>query len=472
MRNRLAATIVILLIPQLAWAGGQEIPDNGAQALSRGGAFTAKADDLTALQYNVAGLAWVRGTRLLVSANIINASADFQRAGTYPPNGQPWDNQPFPKVSNSGGPFFAPMLLAASDFGTRTWTFAAGVYGPSAYGSAKFPTTVRLNGANAPAPQRYDFLEHELLVAYPTAAVAFRPWQFLSVGAAFHWVYSSLKFHQITYLTAARSGDENPDWDYDVHLDVSDGFEPSASAGALLAPNEHWQLGVNWRYSTDIDASGTATASTGPNPPEKPKPMYDNGQYAVVSSFRTGLPMIVRAGGRYIFRRGAFEAGDLELDFVWENWSAKVQDIQIKTTGVSPQPALILSPHRYNDSYSVRLGGAYNFESPNGLWSLRAGSYYDSAAAPDEWTRLDFRAWDHLGFTAGLGWQAHGLSANLGAAYVYMPDRTVTNSLLRQTHTLGGSISDPSYTVVGNGTYSASYVILTFGLEYKFDPFR
>src|SRR5262249_16621021 len=82
----IAGAIVVLMIPSLAWAGGEEFPDNGAQALSRGGAFTAKADDLTALQYNVAGLAKVRGTRLLLSVNLVNADASFTRAGSYPVN--------------------------------------------------------------------------------------------------------------------------------------------------------------------------------------------------------------------------------------------------------------------------------------------------------------------------------------------------------------------------------------------------
>ena len=75
---RTIAALVVLLTPAAAWAGGEEIPEHGAQALGRGGAFTAKADDLTALQYNVAGLAMARGTRVLFSANIVNASAEFQ----------------------------------------------------------------------------------------------------------------------------------------------------------------------------------------------------------------------------------------------------------------------------------------------------------------------------------------------------------------------------------------------------------
>src|SRR5262249_39659968 len=160
---------------------GEEYPDNGAQALSRGGAFTAKADDLTALQYNVAGLAATRGTRLLFSANFVNASASFTRAGTYPTNPgapQPWDGQPFPRVSNSAGPFFAPMLIVASDFGSDKWTFAGGIYGPSAYGGTTFPSTVTVNDVQAPAPQRYDLISEDLFVAYPTLAVAYKPLDF------------------------------------------------------------------------------------------------------------------------------------------------------------------------------------------------------------------------------------------------------------------------------------------------------
>ncbi|HEX4461131.1 MAG TPA: hypothetical protein VIA18_24290, partial [Polyangia bacterium] len=46
-----------LLLQSVAWAGGFELPDNDAEALARGAAFTAKADDGMAIEYNVAGLA-------------------------------------------------------------------------------------------------------------------------------------------------------------------------------------------------------------------------------------------------------------------------------------------------------------------------------------------------------------------------------------------------------------------------------
>jgi len=474
---RTIAALVVLLIPAAAWAGGEEIPDNGAQALGRGGAFTAKADDLTALEYNVAGLAMARGTRVLFSANIVNASADFQRAGTYPTMaGVPYSGQPFPAVSEQGGAFFAPMFVVASDLGTKKWTVAAGAFGPSAYGKSTWPTQVSVAGQPAPAPQRYDLVSEDLLQIFPTVAVAWRPLDFISVGAAFNWVYTAPKFRQAVYLPLAPAGSENPYYDVDATIDVSDTFEPAYTLGALARLTENLQVGVNYRSSADIDASGTVKLSTVPNDPNGPAritPMFPNGgNTARVSHFRSGMPQVIRGGIRYIFRDGDTDRADLELDTVWENWSAKLQDINIELdpSSVTPAPP-VTSPHHWNDTVSVRLGGSYSLDTMVGVWNFRGGTYYETAAASDAWSRLDFRAWEHIGFTAGAGWTTKGLTLNAGLAYIYMPTREVSNSEVRQTIALPGQ--DPTtQPVVGAGKWSAGYTIFTLGLEYKFDPFR
>ena len=62
MKLSRVVVVVIIIITCNVWtatarAGGFELPGNDAEALARGGAFTAKADDGAALDYNVAGLA-------------------------------------------------------------------------------------------------------------------------------------------------------------------------------------------------------------------------------------------------------------------------------------------------------------------------------------------------------------------------------------------------------------------------------
>ena len=57
--------------PRTASAGGFDIPDQGTESLGRGGAFVAKSDSPLALYNNVASLAKMRGTRLLVDVNLV-----------------------------------------------------------------------------------------------------------------------------------------------------------------------------------------------------------------------------------------------------------------------------------------------------------------------------------------------------------------------------------------------------------------
>src|SRR5882672_7617224 len=137
MMKRIAVVVCLSIVPATARAGGLEVPDVGSEALGRGGAFTAKADDATAFTYNVAGFARQRGTRLLLNANLTLDSYSFARSGTYPddPNNThtPW-----------GGAFFAPYIGLSTDFGYfDRFTVAVGVYGPSGVGNRVYPLGVQ-----------------------------------------------------------------------------------------------------------------------------------------------------------------------------------------------------------------------------------------------------------------------------------------------------------------------------------------
>ncbi len=78
------AGAALVVCPSIVKAGGfDELPDQGAEALGRGAAFTAKADDTTAIYWNVAGLARQRGTKLAINANVHFNTFYFARAGQY-----------------------------------------------------------------------------------------------------------------------------------------------------------------------------------------------------------------------------------------------------------------------------------------------------------------------------------------------------------------------------------------------------
>src|SRR5436309_15578013 len=112
--NRIAILVALVGLPSVAFAGGFEFPGNGAEALGRGATFTAKADSPLALDYNIAGLAKQRGTKLLLDANLVIQDYEFTRAGNYPVENAPmsmtplpYSGIPYPKNQNHAGPFFA-----------------------------------------------------------------------------------------------------------------------------------------------------------------------------------------------------------------------------------------------------------------------------------------------------------------------------------------------------------------------------
>src|SRR6476660_4835682 len=138
--QRFALLVRFFSFSSVAFAGGFEMLDNNTEAMSRGGGLTAKADDASAVEFNIAGLARQRGTSSLLSGNLVFHTYEFQRSGTYPTSsigvdGSDISGMAFPKIANTGAPFFAPFLSIATDFNKLDrWTFAFSVFGPSAYG--------------------------------------------------------------------------------------------------------------------------------------------------------------------------------------------------------------------------------------------------------------------------------------------------------------------------------------------------
>src|SRR5438874_8009493 len=114
------------LVPSLALAAGFYVPDLGVRALGRGGAFVARADDLTAAWYNPAGLADQPGTRFIGDVAFVKQSVAYQRTDEM------GNAAGFLPVGNSAFPFTIPFLGISSDFGLRNLTFSLSAYGPYA----------------------------------------------------------------------------------------------------------------------------------------------------------------------------------------------------------------------------------------------------------------------------------------------------------------------------------------------------
>jgi long-subunit fatty acid transport protein len=466
-------------MPGTAHAGGFEEPGIGVEAMGRGGAFTAKADDGSALEYNIAGFAQQRGTRLTIEGRFSLPNISFQRAGNYPGTAsasQPYNGMPYPTVHDTNKVSAAPLLAISSDFGYfERWTFAVGLTTPSASDANRsFPKTV--NGA--PGPARYDLQNADLTVAYPMLAAAVRVTHWLDFGGAVQMVYG--KFD----LSSSGSADlgpklcgtagQNPDCDLGLKIRTA-GFTATGVFGAMAHPIRGLHLGVNLRGPIKIPGSGNVVATA----PAAFPLTFDPGSASnpAPATLPFHLPWVLRFGIRYAFLdKNNFEDGDIEIDGDYETWhqaEGGAGDL-LSIPSLGPYSNLdIRIVHHYKDTGSVRIGGAKNFLFSNrSVLAVRGGFFYDSSATSNQWTRVDFDTMAKIGFTLGLGYKIRGVKINIAYNYIASPERIVTAGHQQILNGLTGTPSqnngDPT-PVFNDGTYHASAQVLLIGLGFDFD---
>lgn len=504
----LSVTTVLVALTEPAQAGGFDYPAPGSAGLARGGAFAARADDPTAIYYNPAGLGRLKGTHVLINGNILNENIRFVR-GVYPGTGAspsqqaPADRYPhdstlsMPEVRNDDPPFITPFVAISSDLGgvltPANLVLLAGFYGPHVHPSHTFPrycepgSRVCVPSATEtelPSPARYDLVAMDVLVLYPTLGLAWQPIEGLSLGAHFQATYASFDFQ---LATASLDASENPEMDVDIFLSTRDWFTPTGIFGL------HWQalpwleLGASVRMGFTLDFEGEvesempenlSSISMDPNPAE--------------ITLAIPMPWVVRSGARYVNRDSQDrERFDLELDFVWES-NADLETYEAKTeasvkVGTLTFPVDSLDQdHFWKNTWSLRLGGTYQLHDlfQHGTLILRLGGFYESPAAPMEYTRLDYLPFTRVGLSAGLGVRWERYSFSVGYSHIFHDRRTVvpdgldaSTGLCAETNGEEGCGSkvrlvvpvDPAQgSAVGNGVYDVSIDIVTLGATVSF----
>ncbi|MBX3234340.1 MAG: outer membrane protein transport protein [Labilithrix sp.] len=466
--------LVILTFTRTARAGGiDEMPDHGAQAMGRGAAFTAKADDASALHYNVAGLARQRGTKLQISANTHFNTLTFQRAGNYPddPNDPltPWGGRPYPLVEDKNKAFTLPMILATTDFGYfERFTLGVGLITPAATGR-----TFQLGINGTPSGSRYDAAagyRGESVIAFPTLGGAFRVTEQLDIGIAAHLIVANASMGSIAYADVGDGSCKNPEYrpcDAEGRF-TGKGGGAGFSVGAMYRPSESFQLGAQLRGPLKVDIEGTTVAKVGLLAKEFGEPG--------ATTANVQFPPVLRVGGRYIAMEKKRELWDAELDVVYEMWGTLDEGIVKTVSPVDGKEATIKSGQTFKNTFSLRGGGAYNHafdEKGETVFIARAGAFYESPGTEPKDTRLNFNTLPKVAATFGAGIKHGAVSVNVAYGAVFSISRTVTDGDARPSNgAMSGAPTDgkgnllPAY---NNGVYSAFSHVLSVGIEVDFE---
>lgn len=234
LMNKLSLRGIVLAglaasVPMSAFGLASRIPNQDPEAIARGNAFVATADNPSAIYYNPAGIAQLDGTYAQAGLlSYLNIYADYEA-----PSGQKYENDhkivPVPS-------FDCTYALKDDPF-----TFGFGVYAPFGLGM-EWPENVPFRDAG---------IEAEITYITMNPVVSWRARTNLSFAIGPTINYSSAKLRQgITGLPAPYQYQFDGD-------DVAFGF----NGGVLWQPFDQWSFGAKYFSATTFRYEGSSTFS-------------------------------------------------------------------------------------------------------------------------------------------------------------------------------------------------------------------
>ncbi len=486
LRGFAVALLGLVVCPAGVEAGGFETADQGPRAAGRAGAFTVRADDVSAIDLNPSGLARVRGTRLLFANRFTYANEEFRRASTLD-----WSDAAYgiPRLANfepvrNEIPFqtLGPMVGVATDFGLEDWGFALGVYGPPGTSSQRFP----LDGA-----QKYMLVEREVLVVYYTASVAWKHKDLFGFGASLQWVdMPSITFDLvINGNTSPRIVEpQQSRFDVENRITGADRVGFTAILGGWYKPLPYLEFGASARVlPVAFHAKSHMTVTPLNLELEEPPKLTRDGELDDSVTFKMKFPAKLRVGARYIHEQNGVELFDLELNLGWEQWSVvdsftmDAGGLITEVLGQPLEPGVIEMPRNWKDTWSVRLGGDWN-TLPDWL-SLRGGFMFETGATPKGYEYIDVLSFLRFGPSAGFTLRHWGFDLSAAYTWIFQMPSVVTEEESRVYQQMPGSLCKAPYTDIQNcsphylgqpaaaanaGTWLSDYHFVSVGLGYAF----
>lgn len=425
-----------------ARAAGYYSGTQGARAAGRGGAFTAKADDLTAVIFNPAGLAHLDQSLIQLSNRFSYDSLEFTRAPTLDWKEEEDGVAPlvgFETARNSEPwQLLDPLLGVASKLGLRDWTFALVAHAPAGPSRGAFP----LDGG-----QRYLMVSREAIILNYSATAAYAFGERLAVGASLQWIaVPRLRYSLVIDANqfAARANPISSELDMHATTTGSDPFTLNAVIGAWYRPVPQLEIGV----SGQVIPSAIETKSELHIDPVRPEvtgevQLRRDGEPANDVRVTLPLPVTARAGVRYRQLREGRELFDVELDVAYESWS-RVKNFTLDSNGIQAtlqaqtlDVGKIEIEKRWRDTFTASLGGDYALLP--GRCTVRAGVFYQSAAAKDAYANVDFAAGQQLGAALGASVQLSKLELAFAYEYRVQPSFSVAERDARVYQEVPGS---------------------------------
>ncbi len=389
-----------------ASAAGFIIFEQGSKAMGMAGAFTAQADDGSAMFHNVAGLAFQREKDLSLGVTLVSLGAsEFEGANPFPGESA--------RAEQAGNLVTPPHAYYVHPFGEK-WTFGLGVMSPFGL-VTEWDNPETFAGRNLST--RAELISVDI---NPSLAWQLTPNFGIGFGAV---VRSSLVELDriVTRVNPFTQGQANVA-DVSLKSDLEQGY--GWNIGILHKYNNSFSWGLSYRSKMEVDYSGDAKFKqilTG-------NPQFDAAvaralPFGVDQAIETGIefPDMASFGVAFALSPNSM----LEIDANWTGWST-FQEVAIEF----PENAALQGPpaeQLWDDVMNYRLGFRWN-ASPTRQW--RAGAWFDETPQPEETMGPLLPDSDRTGVSLGYGiTTGRGHRYDLALMYLVFDERSSLDNI-------------------------------------------
>ena len=437
MKHRLITCLLVagLVAGMAGWvhAAGFNIYEAGVRATALGGAFTATADDGSALFYNPAGLSFIEGQT--VNMNFMSVAPRFKFAGAATLGGTPETAEAEHKA------YFVPGAYFTKNYGGK-WAWGAGVYAPFGLG-VEWMNPETFVGRQV----SYDV---SIQTVYVTPAVSYKVTDELAFSLGLDVALQNLKLQR--YTLNPTTGDNALNTTLEGHSNVN----LTPTVGAMYRPGENVSFGMMYHHKKTMkfeggdatleDASGGGSAS---NYPTNLLAALGGSEHELNSDLN--LPNILSLGAAYRFT----DRLAAEFNYVWFGWST-FESLALEFDDDPDSPLNQEIHFYYEDAWQVRFGLDYQM-IPERM-NLMAGYVYDTTPQPLSSVSPLLPDSDRNDFSIGAEFYHGDWDFNFAYMLVVGEERTnIENGMPANP--------DPAYPV---GSYKSLANILGMGVTYRF----
>lgn len=429
LRRSLFCLLIIGSMAGLARGNGFDIYEQSAKAVGMAGAFTAQADDPSAIFFNPAGITQLDGTQVSVGACAVIPTMQFESngnavMGTYPGETVKIKNHTW-VIPNT---YVTHRINDKVSAGIGSFAhFGLGVEWPKYWEGRFTPGTTKT-----------------ILTTYSISPViAVKPLKNVSIGAGPYIQYFDIKLNNLVLI-----GPPSPP--------LTPGSNKGQTADATLTTDNWdwgWQAGFQLRIVDGLTFGAAYLSEVRHKLTEGKQELRSlaNGALILKQGFSSEftLPATIRLG--LAWQKGPWT---VEAGAQWTEWTSYKTLSAVFADGSS-----LISPKSWDNAWLWRIGAQYRVSQ---YLDLRAGFLYDETPIPSSTLDPLVPSGDRKGYCGGLGFHLDRLTLDLGYNYIQDQNRKWNNP--------SGDVKVGPVTATRvTGQFSKAYAhILSVNVTYRF----